>query len=369
MSAPTAKHDLRAICANFQLYGAFREAAPYGSGHINDTYAAVYDQAGAPMRYVVQRINHNVFKNPVGLMQNVERICAHLAEKTAGHPDAARRRLTLVPAHDGRSYWVDGGGNHWRVYLFIEKAKTYDQIESSRQAYEAAKAFGEFQKQLADIPAPRLVDTIPGFHDTRMRFDTLRAAIQKDAHNRAAQVKKEIEFALAHESIVDVLLNEQKSGAIPERITHNDTKLNNVMIDDATSEGICCIDLDTAMPGLTLYDFGDMCRTATRPTAEDERDLSKVVPDLKMFEALVGGYLASAGSFLTKAEKNRLVFSCRLITFEIGIRFLADFLHGDIYFKIRRDAHNVDRCRTQFKMVEEFERAEPAMDRIVAQAR
>jgi hypothetical protein len=368
MTASKPKHNLRPVAARFQIRGDFQDAAPYGSGHINDTYAVVFDQAGRPVRYIFQRINHNVFKDPAGLMGNVKRVTDHIRRKleSAGADQISRRVLTLVPARDGKGYYADTEGNHWRCYLFIEGAKTYDQIESPQQAFEAARAFGEFQKQLADLSAPRLRDTIPNFHHSRSRFDALRQAIEQDACNRAAEVKADIEFALRHEPLVDVLLDLQARGLLPERVTHNDCKLNNVMLDDATGKGVCVIDLDTVMPGLALYDFGDMCRTATCPTLEDERDLSKVEMRMEMFEALVGGYLASAGGFLNPVEKGHLVFCAKLITFEIGIRFLADHLAGDRYFKVYRPGHSADRARVQFKMVESFERNEAAMGKVVA---
>jgi hypothetical protein len=370
MTASKPKHDLRAVAACFQICGDFREAAPYGSGHINDTYAAVFDQAGSPMRYIFQRINHNVFKAPAGLMGNVERVTDHIRRKleAAGADQISRRVLTLVPGLDGKRWHADSEGNHWRCYLFIERAKTYDQIEAPRQAFEAARAFGEFQKQLADLPAPRLLDTIPKFHHSRSRFDALRQAIEQDACNRAAGVKTDIEFALRHEPLVDVLLGLQARGELPERVTHNDCKLNNVMLDDVTGQGVCVIDLDTVMPGLTLYDFGDMCRTAACPTVEDELDLSKVEMRMDMFEALVGGYLASARGFLNPVEKDHLVFCAKLITFEIGIRFLADHLAGDHYFKVHRPGHSADRARVQFKMVDSFERNDAAMRKVVKAA-
>ena len=368
MAETKPKHDLRLVAARFQICGDFQEAAPYGSGHINDTFAAVFDQAGSPMRYIFQRINHNVFKDPAGLMGNVERVTAHIRRKleAAGADQISRRVLTLVPALDGKHWYSDAEGNHWRCYFFIQRAKSYDQIEAPRQAFEAARAFGEFQTQLADLPAPRLCDTIPNFHHTRSRFDALHQAIEQDACNRAAGVKADIEFAMRHEPLVDVLLDLQARGLLPERVTHNDCKLNNVMLDDTTAQGVCVIDLDTVMPGLTLYDFGDMCRTATCPTAEDERDLSKVEMRMEMFEALVGGYLASVGGFLNPVEKDHLVFCAKLITFEIGIRFLADHLAGDRYFKVHRPGHSADRARVQFKMVESFERNDSAMRQVVA---
>ncbi|MFA6563681.1 MAG: aminoglycoside phosphotransferase family protein [Verrucomicrobiia bacterium] len=364
------KHDLRAVAACFQVGGEFQEAAPHGSGHINDTYAVTFSQNGSRVRYILQRINHSIFKNPPALMENIERVTAHVRRKleARGADQINRRVLTLVPARDGRSWHVDTDGNCWRCYLFVERAATYDRIETPAQAREGAKAFGLFQKQLADLPPPRLHETIPNFHHSRQRFNALRAAVEEDPRNRVAAVKQEIEFCLRREPMVDVLLDLQARGVVPERVTHNDTKLNNVMLDDATNEGVCVIDLDTVMPGLALYDFGDMCRTGCSPTAEDERDLTKVEARMDIFEALVRGYLATAHEFLNTVEKDHLVFSARLITFEIGIRFLTDHLLGDRYFKIHRDSHNADRARVQFKMVESFERHEAAMDKVVKEA-
>lgn len=355
------KHDVRAVAQHFQIHGEFLGDEPYGSGHINDTYCARFDQGGAPVRYVLQRINHNIFKNPVALMANIQRVTAHLGAKTAGQSDASRRVLTLIPARDGAAYHRDADGNHWRAYIFIEKARTFDAVESTEQAFKAAKAFGQFQKLLADLPAPRLNDTIPDFHHTPKRFAALEQAIRADAANRAKLCQAEIDFALRHKAICSVLLDEN----LPERVTHNDTKFNNVMLDDATGEGICVIDLDTVMPGLALYDFGDMVRTTTSPAKEDERDLSKVTMQFPMFEALARGYLSAAGGFLTPAEKKFLPFSGKLITFEIGLRFLTDFLSGDVYFKVHREGHNLDRCRTQFKLVESIEQQEEKMNKLV----
>ena len=355
------KHDLRAIARNFQIAGDFLEAAAYGSGHINDTYCVTFDQGGQRVRYIFQRINHLVFKTPVALMENVQRVTAHLASKIAGQPEATRRVLTLLPARDGRAWHADADGNHWRVYIFIEKARTFDAVESPAQAFQAAKAFGQFQKLLADLPAPRLHDTIPDFHHTPRRFAALEKAIATDAASRARLARPEIQFALRHQPICGVLLE----AGLPERVTHNDTKFNNVMLDDATGAGICVIDLDTVMPGLALYDFGDMVRTTTSPAKEDERDLSKVAMQFPMFEALARGYLSSAAEYLTTAEKKFLPFAGKLITFEIGLRFLTDFLAGDVYFKVHREGHNLDRCRAQFRLVESIEAQERAMEGMV----
>jgi len=356
------EHSAWTVARQFQIDGDLSSIAPYGSGHINDTYCAVFDDAGARSRYIVQRINTAIFKNPAVLMENVARVTSHLAMKSAGEPDSARRVLTLIPAR-GRAWHVDAEGGCWRAYRFIEGARTYDAVESAEQAYQAARAFGRFQQLLADLPAPRLNETIPDFHHTPKRFAAFEEMLAKDVANRAADARREIEFALARKSIAGVLLN----AGLPERVTHNDTKFNNVMLDDETGEGLCVIDLDTAMPGLALYDFGDMVRTATSPAAEDERDLSKVTMQFPMFEALMRGYLSSASGFLTRAEKQHLVVAGKIITFEQGIRFLTDYLAGDTYYKVHRSGQNLDRCRTQFRLIESIEQQEEAMHRLTSE--
>lgn len=357
----TLKHDVRAVAQQFNIHGEFLSSEPYGSGHINDTYCVRFNQAGARVRYIFQRINHNIFRNPVALMENIRRVTAHLAKKMSDRSDQSRRRLTLVLTRAGNGFYRDEHGNYWRAYLFIEKARTYDAVLDTKHAFQAAKAYGHFQKLLADLPAPRLHDTIPDFHHTPKRFIALEKAIEADSFNRASSVKPEIAFAMKRKAMCGALLD----AALPERVTHNDTKLNNVMLDDATGEGVCVIDLDTVMPGFALYDFGDMVRTATSPVGEDERDLAKVGMQFPMFESLARGYLASAGGFLTKTEKALLPFSGKLITFEIGLRFLADYLSGDIYFKCHRENHNLDRCRAQFKLVKSIERQEEEMNKLV----
>ncbi|MEO6848833.1 MAG: phosphotransferase [Chthoniobacterales bacterium] len=351
----------------FSIPGDFAEAVPYGSGHINDTFAVTYNQAGTPVRYIFQRINHEIFRQPENLMENVLRVTQRTAAKLneQNYTDGTRRTLTVIPARDGKPYFRTTDGNYWRVYFFIEGAKTYDRIENAEQAYEVARMFGEFQTLVGELGSPRLHETIPNFHHTRSRFDTLIKAIVEDTKGRAASVQAEIDFIRQREAMVDVLLDLNAKGEIPERITHNDTKLNNVMIDDKTGKGICVIDLDTVMPGLALYDFGDMVRTATSPALEDETDLSKVMMQMPMFEALAKGYLSSMGKSLTPAEKAHMAFSGKLITLEIGIRFLTDYLQGDQYFKIKREGHNLDRCRTQLKLVESIESQEDAMNRFV----
>jgi len=363
----SSKHDLRAVSRLFAISGDFRESAPYGSGHINDTYAVVYSQAGAPVRYIFQRLNDHVFKNPVALMENVGRVTDHARKRLEadGVEDATRRTLITVRSVDGKSYAHDADGNLWRVYLFIEGATGHDIIERPEQAYEAACAFGEFQRLLADLGGERLHETIPGFHHTRQRYETLLAAIEADTHNRAAEVKDLIDFATAHEGEVGRLIDAMAKGEIPERVTHNDTKLNNVLIDDATGKASCVIDLDTTMPGCALYDFGDMVRSATNSAAEDEADPAKIRSRPEIFEALVRGYLKSAGGFLTSAERGELAFAGRLLTLECGLRFLTDYLQGDVYFKIKRPTHNRDRTHNQFALVRSLEEQSEAHQALI----
>jgi aminoglycoside phosphotransferase (APT) family kinase protein len=355
------EQNIGVVARQFQIDGQFVDATPYGSGHINESYCVTFHQSGTTARYILQRINQTIFKDPVAVMENIQRVTSHLAAKVSAQPDRDRRVLTLVPARDANAWFVDTAGNYWRAYRFIEKAHTYDAVESPHQAFQAAKAFGRFQEMLIDLPSPPLQETIKDFHHTPKRFSALEQAIDSDAAKRAITAKREIEFALKRRSLAGVLLNAN----LPQRIAHNDTKFNNVLLDDATGEAICVIDLDTVMPGLALHDFGDIVRTTTSPAQEDERDLTKVTMQFPMFEALVRGYLASSGSFLTTAERQQLVASGKLMTFEQGIRFLTDYLAGDPYYKVRHTEHNLDRCRTQFKLLESIEHQEHKMDELV----
>ncbi len=359
--------QLQEISKKFQIYGEILHAETLKIGHINETYTATYDQGGTRVRYIHQKINQNVFKNPAGVMKNVMRVTTHIRQKqeTINSRDVTRRSLIVIPTRDGKSYYQNGGGEVWRTFVFIEGVETFEAVQSPEQAYQAGRAFGDFQHLLVDLPGERLFETIPNFHNTRKRFAALQKAIQDDHYNRAKDARPEIEFALKHEPIVDVILSAMAKGRIPERITHNDTKFNNVMMDVLTGEAMCIVDLDTVMPGCALYDFGDMVRTTTSPTLEDEPDLSKVKMQMAMFKKLADGYLSAAGQFLTKPEKAHIAFSGKLITFEIGTRFLTDYLSGDTYFRIHRPGHNLDRCRTQFKLVESIERQEEAMQKFV----
>lgn len=359
--------ELLSAASAYSLLGELRSWGPHGSGHINDTLCVVFDQAGNDVRYIFQRINHQVFPEVDALMENVGRVTAHVADRVSR--DDNRRALQLLPTDDGRLYTCAAGGSYWRLYLFIEGASTHDTLRSVGQAFEAARAFGAFQRLLGDLPGPRLHEIIPGFHDTPRRFQALQAAATTDRVGRVAGARAEIEFAFSREPMTAGLLALAREGTIPERITHNDTKINNVMLDDVTGEALCVIDLDTVMPGLSLYDFGDMVRTAVSPAAEDETDLGRIQVRLDIFEALTRGFAAGVGPILTEAEWENLAFSSRLMTFEVGIRFLTDYLQGDTYFKVMRSDHNLDRCRNQFELVRKLECAGKELEAIVRDAR
>jgi aminoglycoside phosphotransferase (APT) family kinase protein len=360
-------YDLESIATHFCTEGAFVSAEACGSGHINDTYVMTCNWGGERVRYLLQRINHQVFQDPVGVMGNISRVTAHIQTvlQEQGVSDVERRCLRLVPTWEDKPVYRDESGSYWRTYLFIEGATSHDVVKTEEQAYEAAKAFGEFQKYLLDLPGQRLIETIPDFHNTPKRYAQFERALATNERGRAAKARAEIEFACRHRATADALLRLHHEGKIPERITHNDTKLNNVLLDEATNEGLCVIDLDTVMPGLGLYDIGDLVRSCTSPAKEDEQDLSQVVMQMPMFKALVRGYLVATRSFLTQAELDHLAFSGKLIALETGLRFLTDYLMGDVYFKTQHEAHNLERCRVQFGLVESIEAQQEAMNQLV----
>lgn len=360
------EHDIKSIVKHFCIYGQLIEIKPLARGHINDTYILTAKSNSHIVRYVLQRINHSVFKNPAALMENVIRVTEHIHSRMKRiDPDRASRQLTVIGSNDGAGFHRDPEGNFWRVYNFIEGALTRDTVESADLAYEAARMFGWFQEILIDLPGPALHETICDFHNTPKRFETFQYVLKEDMCNRAKNTKAEIDFLFDNAGICDVLLNLQDAGEIPVRIAHNDAKINNVMLDENTNKGVCIIDLDTVMPGLSLYDFGDMVRTAATKAVEDERDLSKVTISMPIFEALVRGFVQQTKHFLTPAEKKHLVFAAKLITFEQFIRFLNDYLAGDIYYKIDRQGHNLDRSRTQMKLVRSIIEQQEAMNDIV----
>lgn len=359
--------DFNTIIHQFDIDGVYTDLRPYGCGHINDTYAVTFQTGNhKTRRYILQRINHMIFKRPEELMQNVENVTRHLQQKIAnagGHPE--RETLTLIKNKNGSTFYKAPSGNYWRVYIFIEGAHTYEVVEKLDHIYNAALAFGRFQQLLSDFPAAELHETIPDFHHTPKRYQTFLEAVKHDVMHRASDVQDEIAFAMARGAETSRLVDLHHEGKLPLRVTHNDTKFNNVMIDDKTGEGICVLDLDTVMPGLSLYDFGEIVRTGANPAAEDEQDLSKVCLDMEIYDVLTHGFLDAARTILTPTEIQYLPYGPRMMTYENGIRFLTDHLSGDVYFKIHRENHNLDRCRTQFKLVEDMEHKFDQMSAIV----
>jgi Ser/Thr protein kinase RdoA (MazF antagonist) len=361
------QEHLQHISQQFRIYGQILHAELCKIGHINETYTATYEQGGVTVRYIHQKINQGVFKKPVEVMENVMRVTEHLRCKlrSNGARQCTRRSLTVVPTHDGKPFYVDEEGNYWRTFVFVERVQSFESVQTPEQAFEAGRAFGEFQNLLADLPGDRLHETIPEFHNTRKRFNALQTAIEADKADRARKAKAEIDFALAQEPWIDTLLKAHAEGRLPERITHNDTKFNNVMLDWETGRAMCVVDLDTVMPGLVHYDFGDMVRTTTSPTMEDEPDLSKVGVQMPMLEALARGYVQATRDFLTPEERGYLAFAGKLISYTIGVRFLTDYLQGDHYFRVHRPDHNLARSRTQFTLVRSITEQEEAMRRFV----
>ncbi len=360
------QHDLNHIARQFRLSGEPADITPLTTGHINDTFVLTAQENGKATRYILQRINHAVFKEPIPTMDNILRVTEHIRRKTLqADPKLAARQLTVLGTRDGLGYYQDAGGNVWRVYNFIEDAITHDTLASTEPAYEAARMFGWFQRMLIDLPGPPLHETIHGFHDTPRRLQVFHDVLKADKFNRAENARAEIDFLHSHAGICDILAELVKEGEIPVRIAHNDAKINNVMLDARTGRGVCVIDLDTVMPGLSIFDFGDLVRTAGCRAAEDERDLSKVVVSFSMFCALVRGFVREAGEFLAPAERQHLVFGAKLITFEQFMRFLTDYLAGDVYYKVHREGHNLDRCRTQMVLVESIMDQERAMNALV----
>jgi Ser/Thr protein kinase RdoA (MazF antagonist) len=359
------------IVPHFRFEGEFIRAEPYGFGHINDTYAAHFQTPDAHIRrYLMQRINHYVFRDPERLMHNIAAVTNHLRGRiAAAGGDPERETLNIIPTVEGKACHRTLEGYWWRAYVFIEGAQTYQIAESLDHVYSAGKAFGNFQRLLGDFPANELHETIPGFHHTKKRFEAFIEALERDVHSRAQFAKDEIEFVLRRGEETPVLVELLERGQLPKRVTHNDTKFNNVMIDDETGDGVCVIDLDTVMPGSSLYDFGDGVRSITNTAAEDEQDLSRVQFSLVKFKHFTKGFLDATRDFLTPSEADLLPFSARLMTFEVGLRFLTDYLNGDVYFKTHRQDHNLDRCRTQFRLVREMEERSDQMMRLVQRHR
>ncbi len=345
------------ILFNFAIDGEFVSCEPYGSGLINRTYVAVYNEGGRRVRYIVQRINTNLFKNVDGLMNNIKLVTEfNRAEimKRGGDPD--RESLTLVPTKNGGTYFRTEEGDCYRVYVFIENAKGYDVVEKPEHFYESAVAFGKFAMLLDRFDSSKLFEVLPDFHNTVKRFDNFKKSLEADKFNRAKDVKKEIEFALNREKITHTIVDLLASGKMPSRVTHNDTKLNNVLIDTRTDKAVSVIDLDTMMPGSICYDFGDSIRFGCNPCLEDTPETEKVIFNMPLFETYTKGYLSVFGDTITDIERKNLPIGAILMTYECGIRFLTDYLDGDVYFRKTREGQNIDRTRTQFKLVSDMEK-------------
>ena len=341
----------------FRYEGVLIDERPYGSGHINDTYLLTFEIAEmGTIKVILQRMNKNIFTKPIELMENILNVTSYLRKKiieNGGDPD--RETLNVIRTVDDMPYFVDSEGEYWRSYKFITDATSYDQVESPEDFYQSAVAFGNFQRLLAEYPAETLHETIEGFHDTKARFQVFKKAVEDDVCGRAASVQKEIQFVLEHEHLANVFADLLEKKEIPLRVTHNDTKLNNIMIDNKTRKGICVIDLDTVMPGLAMNDFGDSIRFGASTATEDEQDLSKVSCDMELFDLYAKGFIEGCGGKLTEKEIDLMPTGAMVMTFECGMRFLTDYLQGDTYFKIHRENHNLDRCRTQFKLVKDME--------------
>lgn len=361
----TMDHNLKEIFNSFDTRGTFSYAGPFGSGHIHDTFhvkTAELDKDD----YVLQRLNNKVFKDIPGLQENIYRVTNHLNQKLRAIPgsDVKRECLTLVPARNG-NYWVnDHKGNYWRMFIFITGHRSYDIVDSPDKAYEGGKAIGRFQAMLADLPGPPLNDTIPFFHNIEKRLDTFYRILKADPVNRAPDTSETINSALKRSEEMKIILQLGKEGRIPVRITHNDTKFNNILFDE-NDKALCVIDLDTVMPGYVHYDFGDAIRTAANTAAEDEPDLSKINMDIGLFEAYSKGYLSETSDTINDVEKEYLAFAPRLITYTMALRFLTDYLDGDRYFKIHHEHHNLQRANAQFRLVESMEEQYDEMKEII----
>ena len=350
----------------FAISGDFLYGEELRNGHINTTYRTCYrTEDGHVDRYILQRINDYVFKDPALVMKNVEKVTRHISWKVLRRrKNAAGQTLTLYPARGGRNYIIlPEEGGMWRCYNNIEGTHTYDVVENTRQAYQAGYAFGSFQELVSDMNPEDIRESIPDFHNTPKRYEALEASAKADPLGRAAECSEELELIRSWAPRLGKLVEMQRSGQLPTRITHNDTKINNVMLDEDTDSAVCVIDLDTVMPGLSLYDFGDMVRTATCMAEEDETDLSKVVMQMPFFESLAEGYLDAAHSFLTREEVDQLAFSGWLITVEIGIRFLTDYLDGDKYFRTDYPTHNLVRARNQLALAKSIQSSLPKMQK------
>jgi thiamine kinase-like enzyme len=357
--------DIKEIFFQFRVDGSFESADPYGNGHIHDTYLVKTTEKDKD-NYIIQRLNKSVFKNIPQLQNNIERVTGHLRSKLTATPgsDLKRECLNLIHSHDGKTWITDKDNNYWRMYIFIANHKSYNIVDSPEKAFEGGKAIGRFQAMLSDLGGEPLFDTIPWFHDVGKRLETFYNKVKADPAKRAESVKDEITFAIRRAEEMKVILRLGAEAKIPLRITHNDTKFNNILFDE-NDKAMCVIDLDTVMPGYVHYDFGDAIRTATNMASEDEKDLSMVKMDIDLFKAYSEGYLSETSETLNDVEKEYLAFAPLLITYTQAVRFLTDYLDGDNYFKIHHEHHNLQRAKAQFRLVESMEGQYSDMQKII----
>ncbi len=347
--------DISSIGKLFDIKGEFVSSKSLGNGNINETFLVTY-QDSKKFRYVFQKINHNIFTRPIELMDNYYRVCEHIKKKVkASREDNTHRSIDVVLTKSGEKCCKLENGDYWRCYKYLEGTKSYEVVKDLNRAKEAAKTFGGFLKIISDLPGKRLHETIPDFHNTSKRIIVLENAVKENPYGRFQYVEKEVKYILDRKEEAGLLQKLLNDGQLTERITHNDTKLNNVLIDTKTEKGVCVIDLDTVMPGLIQYDFGDMVRSGAASAGENEKDLSKVYMNFEMYCAILHGFLEKASLFLTPLDIELLPLSAKIITLETGIRFLTDYLLGDQYFKIRYPLENLDRSRMQLKLVESME--------------
>ncbi|MBQ4553082.1 MAG: aminoglycoside phosphotransferase family protein [Clostridia bacterium] len=358
---------MNAILSQFAFRGVFQSAKELTSGNINTTYHLVYDDQGTQRHYVLQRINSYVFKNPQGVMSNIARVTEHMRNSLLrSQQNPERRVLEIIRTVDDQLMYVEND-NFWRAYVFITDATAYDTVDSPALFCEIGRAFGNFQKLLYDFPADELFESIPDFHNTAKRFITFEASVKKDAANRAAEVKEEIDFLYARRDMMSSIVRLIDEGKMPLRVTHNDTKSNNIMVDKATGKGLCVIDLDTVMPGSALYDYGDAIRFGANTAAEDEPDVSKISLDLDKTYAFTKGFIEETNGFLTDEELHLLPLGVKVLTCELAMRFLTDYLDGDLYFKINSPQHNLVRTRAQIALLKDIERKETQLQEMVDQ--
>jgi hypothetical protein len=357
--------DFPFLINQFAITGTAGAVTPHGSGHIHDTFRVQNAQAGQP-DYLLQRINHHIFKDVPALMENIRQVTAHLREKVAAQPGGRpdKEVLTLIPAIAGPDYYQDEAGNYWRMFLFLGDTNCYDLVETPQQAFEGGKAFGRFQALLADFPVAQLHETIPDFHNIQSRLQLFQAAIARDPRGRVREVAPEIAAIEERAARMSQIYFLGQSGQLPQRITHNDTKFNNVLLDQA-NRAQCVIDLDTVMPGYVAYDFGDAIRTTVNTAAEDEPDPARISVNMELFTGFTAGFLAETSAFLSETEIASLAKGVLLLPYIMGLRFLTDYIDGDHYYKIHFPDHNLQRSRAQLNLVKKLEMLYESMDHII----